>query len=362
MSDHNNVVARISAAYEKKGFRFQSRADNLLHGSKVPVKDQTRLPIRPLPRTGIVGYIPLSKLSSGVIRKKSISIPDAVVAYLDILGFSQKKNQREIEDSLLDFAGPLTAALDERQKLRGTIFSDCAFVSASKENAADLLSALRYAFVSWTADGIPVRGGIAVGKYKETQTYYLERVRDNFISRLFHGSAVTSAVRTEQSGEGALLFATEACSRFYQQRYGEPIYTLGAGRIIGWSDDPKTLYWFAGVSFVRILRLLSLKGAETHPIIAALWNNVKYSMTVNPDITWLVISVILSSPIASNAIRSKVRASLGVDIPRDSGLVRMTRDWLRKNKESLRSLVDIADMDSSITPLLRKKHAKDRLI
>jgi hypothetical protein len=33
MSDHNNVVAGISAAYEKKGFRVQSRGNNLPQGS-----------------------------------------------------------------------------------------------------------------------------------------------------------------------------------------------------------------------------------------------------------------------------------------------------------------------------------------
>jgi hypothetical protein len=33
MSDHDNVVSRISAAYEKKGFRVQRRGNNLPYGS-----------------------------------------------------------------------------------------------------------------------------------------------------------------------------------------------------------------------------------------------------------------------------------------------------------------------------------------
>jgi hypothetical protein len=34
MSDHDDAVARIAAAYEKRGFRVQSRGNNLPHGSK----------------------------------------------------------------------------------------------------------------------------------------------------------------------------------------------------------------------------------------------------------------------------------------------------------------------------------------
>jgi len=34
LSDHDSVVARISAAYEKKGFRVKSRGNNLPYGSK----------------------------------------------------------------------------------------------------------------------------------------------------------------------------------------------------------------------------------------------------------------------------------------------------------------------------------------
>jgi hypothetical protein len=34
MSDHDNAASRISAAYEKKGFRVQSRGSNLLYGAK----------------------------------------------------------------------------------------------------------------------------------------------------------------------------------------------------------------------------------------------------------------------------------------------------------------------------------------
>lgn len=320
----------------------------------------SKLPISPMANSGAVQYIPLSKITTGEIRKKSFSISNAVVAYLDILGFSQKKNQRDIKHCLLDFAGPLTVTLDKNPNLRGTVFSDCAFMSASEDNAADLLSSLRYAFKSWTADGVLVRGGMAIGKYNETQTHYLDKVRKNFISRLFYGSAVTSAVRVEELGQGALLFANEECARFYQQTFGEPIYSLGDKKIIGWSDEPNTLYWFAGVSFVRILRLLSLKGREIHSAITNLLNNVRYSLTVDPDTTSFVIAVILSSPIASNGIRSKVRASLGIDIPEDSALWRTAGDWLKEHRANFAMLVAISDMDSSITSRFWKNHRANR--
>ncbi len=293
--------------------------------------------------------IPISNIPKD---EKKFSLPDAVVAYLDILGFSERKNETDVEYCLLDFTGPLTLAVTKYPHLRINVFSDCAFLATSKSTAADLLRALRFAFKEWLADSMLVRGGIAIGKYAETLTTHIletRQARNSFNSSLFSGSAVSAAVRVEASGNAALLFATEECARFYQATYGEPVFSLDHRPIIGWFDDANALYWFTGISLVRILRLLSLKkNVEKQRVITMLQNNLRYSGTVDPQLSRFVILTILSSPVASKAVRSRVRRSLGISSPTQFEL-KMIKDWLRKRHRDFEGLIATADEDSGIT-------------
>lgn len=154
-----------------------------------------KLPIPPMKISGKIKKIPISKLTPGTIPEKSIEISEAVVAYLDVLGFSEKKDDEDIKLTLSDFSGPIALSANHYPEVRFNVFSDCAFIAASIEHAVDLLSAIRFAFTQWVADGILVRGGIARGTYKETYTIALEMTLKNFIGSLFSGSAVTAAAR-----------------------------------------------------------------------------------------------------------------------------------------------------------------------
>jgi hypothetical protein len=126
-----------------------------------------KLPICPKILNGrIIRNIPISEIKPGKIEGKSIEISQAVVAYLDVLGFSDKINDSDIEACILDFAGVLIVASNLYPKVHFNVFSDCAFMSAPKGNAEDLLSALRFAFGQWINDGVLVRGGLAIGSYR----------------------------------------------------------------------------------------------------------------------------------------------------------------------------------------------------
>lgn len=171
-----------------------------------------------------VKRIPISEIDLSLV--KSIDIPKAAVAYFDILGFSNKKDAKDIEFTLLDFYGPLAVSAKMNEKIRFNVFSDCAFLATSIDNAAELLSAIRLCFKEWIADGILVRGGIALGGYREISGVAHDATLPNLIGNSFSGSAVVEAVKLEGSGTGALLFCDKECAKFYQEKHSERIFTL----------------------------------------------------------------------------------------------------------------------------------------
>ena len=89
-----------------------------------------KLPIRPkeLPTKNIIHNVPISQIKSGKIDDQSIEIREAVVAYLDILGFSLKRDEKDIEASILDFSGHLIITSKLYSDVRFNVFSDCAFL------------------------------------------------------------------------------------------------------------------------------------------------------------------------------------------------------------------------------------------
>ena len=307
-----------------------------------------KLPIRPFKIPGKIIKVPISEIKSGKNQEKSISISDAIVVYVDILGFSEKKDDEDIEMCLLDFSGPLTLAARHFPQAQFNVFSDCAFIAANKENAKDLLSAIRYAFSQWISDGILVRGGIAIGSYNVTQSFAHSIAPKNYVGSLFSGSAVTGAVKLEGSGKGALLFTNEECAEFYYKNYGEPIFGIDNSIFIGWSDEDSILYWFTGISFLRLINLFTLKKNDK-PIMDKLLNNIKYAFNVTDSLLprFLVLAI-LSSSIISAEVREKVIKILKVKDPDDFIPFKdMINEWLNDSTK-LEILKFLADSDSSI--------------
>lgn len=311
--------------------------------------NKEKLPIRPMEIPMEIKKVPISKINTGKIPEKSIEISEAVVAYLDILGFAEKKNDEDIEMTLLDFSGPLTLSANHYPEVRFNVFSDCAFISASIENATDLLSAVRFAFTQWIADGILVRGGIAIGTYRETYSVALDLVSKNFNGSLFSGSAVTAAVKLEGSGCGALLFTNNECAQFYNKNHGEPIFVLKGNKIIGWTDEDSSLYWFTGISFLRLLKLFPLKNGKRCSVAEKLLNNLWYSFAATDTLLprFLVLAI-LSLPTITPEVREKALDLLKIKDPDDFvPFKEPINEWLN-NTDKIEFLKLLADMDSSI--------------
>jgi hypothetical protein len=314
-------------------------------------QNKKKLPIKPMEIPGKIKKVPISKLKSGIIPEKSFKIDNAVVAFVDVLGFSNKKDSKDVEMTLFDFSAPLALSSRQYPKVRFNVFSDCAFVATSIENAADLLSAIRFAFRQWISDGILIRGGIAKGSYNVTSTFAQEIASENYIGNLFSGSAVTEAVKLEGSGEGALLFVNDDCAEFYEKKYGEPIFILEKQKIIGWTDDESIIYWFTGISFLRLLKFLSLKNGESNSVAKKLLNNLRYSATTSDQsrlLSWFLILAILSSPTITKSSREKAINLLKIKDPEDFiPYNKLIREWLN-HKDKFRMLKAFADSDSGL--------------
>jgi len=346
-------IKDIGGTLEQSGYRHNN-IDGL-DSKMIMMKGQTNvkkdLPISPMKLKGEIANVPISAIK--VSLEKSIEFNDAVVAYLDILGFSKKKDDEDIKLCLLDFSGPLIVASREFNSVRFNIFSDCAFVSSSQNNADHLLSALRFAFRQWISDGILVRGGIAKGTYCEMSSAAQKIASNNTISSIFSGSAVFTAVKLEGSGNGALLFTNDECARFYNKNYGEPIYSLEDQKIISWSDNKDVLFCFAALSFLRLLKIISTLVESEIPksICNKLMNNIKYSRAASSDIyfPWLIISPILSSPIVSKELRGKI---LELFNTKEENIYEFDKKIINKwfDRDDIKLLFAIADMDSSIPP------------
>ena len=303
---------------------------------------------------GIIKMVPISELKSGKIDKNSFEISHAIVAYLDILGFSNKKDETDIENCLLDYTGSLIITSHYYPKIRFNIFSDCAFISTSLENAADLLSALRFAFNQLIAECILVRGGLSLGTYNEIRSSAQEKASSNINCSMFSGSGVVRAVKLEESGPGAFLFTNDECAEFYSKNYGEPIISLDDRKILGWATDESSLINFISASLLRLLKLLSVEdGVDNKPVIQKFVNNIRYAFTIceEPLFALEIIKLVLSLPIISEELRQKVLLEIGINniqlLPDEK-----VDEWLQK--DNFRIFIALADSDSSlpISPLL----------
>jgi len=308
------------------------------------------LPIRPMKLKGtLIKNFPIEKLKSGKIEETNI--PNAVVIFVDILGFSERRNDEDIENCLLDFSGPLILASREYPKVRFDIFSDNAFLSTSQDHANDLLSAIRFAFKEWVSDGILVRGGIAKGSYKEIRSAAQKMMKDNTNCSIFSGSAVIAAVKLEGSGPGALIFTNEDCANFYKTKYKEPIFQLKENQVISWSDDKNHVFVFLTLSLLRLLKLLSSNSDyyKNNSTELKLINNIRYCFYIKFDnyFPLSIISIILSSDMISCELREKVLNILELN---KYDLYELTPEMIAKwfNRSDIRQLFFIADMDSSI--------------
>ncbi|MHC4440892.1 MAG: hypothetical protein ACYS3S_26380, partial [Planctomycetota bacterium] len=141
------------------------------------------------------------------------------VAYLDILGTSSKIINEQFSDALmLDFSSPVALAAIRHSKCRFAVFSDCVILSCPGAKPYEFLEVIGNMYLSWCADAIFVRGGIALGEIKWVDFYSDKKEfnkQENFSHARVYGKALVEAYRLEQSsGPGALPFVgNEAAER-----------------------------------------------------------------------------------------------------------------------------------------------------
>jgi hypothetical protein len=311
-----------------------------------------KLPIRPmeLDKTYQVKEIPIADIISGVHEDQSTVLPEAIVAYFDILGFSGKSNAADLKRTLADFAGPWVEPARTFKHVRFNIFSDCAFVAAPIEKAADLLSSIRYAFLQWTADGILVRGGIGLGTYTQNRSVVHDIATENLFWSYFSGSAVVEANKYESMGKGALLFSSNACADFLARKFAEPVFTFGHHKIIGWSDDEDTLSNFMGVSLLRLIKILSTNDFNCHPAVVHLIANIRYSLAAtDKDLMWLYILGVLSLPNLEPVAKKRALQMLQITDLDIFTTFKESIEIFLKNKQLIKYWTLLADFDSSIS-------------
>ena len=315
------------------------------------VEESTELPIPPmkLPKDMKVQLVPVSKIHSAIMPEKAIEFKDGIVCYLDVMGFSKKKTNEDVEMTLADFAGALVRPAIQFSHIRFNIFSDCAFLAAPLENANDLLSAVRYAFTQWVSDSILVRGGIAAGSYKENRSSVQDYAPKNFTWSFFAGSGVVDAVKLEGSGKGALLYSSDSCAEYFEKKYGEPIYTDGESKIIGWTKDFQYLYWYIGNSLLRLLKVLSTDKGEMHPAVTHYVANIKYALAAgDKDLIWILMLSLLSIPNLNVNARKKALKFLNIKNEEIFASYKPAIDDFIADKERIKMLVTFADFDTSI--------------
>jgi hypothetical protein len=238
------------------------------------------------------------------------------------MGFSEKRSEKDRAGSQFDFAAGLRSASQTYHRVRFNVFSDCAFLSSKLKNANELLSAVRHAFSLWLADGVLVRGGIAMGDYSEVEPRG-RPAADNFICDLFHGTGVVKAARLEHEGDGALLFTNRETALVYSKKYHEPVFLFDRQPILGWSDDEGELWRFSALSLLRLLRLLSQTDTPNPDVLKHLCSNIRYSCNMG-EASRMVILLVLSRQGIDAGVHKKAIRLLG--IPRIA--FRRYRRWI----------------------------------
>lgn len=308
-----------------------------------------KLPIPPmiLPDDFKMSLLPESLNTFAIKPGKALELKEAVVCYVDIMGFSKKRTNEDLEMTLADFAGALFLPAHQFPYIRFHVFSDCAFIATSIEHASDLLSAIRYAFTQWIADSILVRGGIAIGSYKENRSHVREIAPENFSWAFFAGSAVAEAVKIEQSKKGALLYSSDNCAELFEKSFGEPIFIMDNAKIIGWTSDFGYLYWYVGNSLLRMLKILSIHDGETNPVVDHYMANIFHALTIGKKgLTMGLIMAILSMPNLNVEARQKALKLLKISNDDISTCKPLVDEIIRNNDLNL--LARFADSDSSV--------------
>lgn len=157
-------------------------------------------------------------------------------AYFDILGTKDLVHSGEFSDlHALDFSGAVFIAAHEYPNSRFATFSDCVIVTTPSSAPKEFLDVLRLLCGNWMADGILVRGGIALGDVKWVDHGHIDKLinsHHNLRCARVYGAALNEAVEIERSsGPGILAFASDTAAEYIRQVEPESVLALSSNII-----------------------------------------------------------------------------------------------------------------------------------
>jgi hypothetical protein len=124
---------------------------------------------------------------------------------------------------------------------------------------------------------------------------------------------------------------------------------LPGAKVIEWSDDESVLYWYVGVSLIRLLKILSTRDGIKHHATPQLLNNIKYSIiaTKSRRLRFLALSI-LSLPRLNPKAREEAISLLEIRDPEEfERLKEPINKWLGKRR-AIRTLEWFANSDTGI--------------
>lgn len=307
-----------------------------------------KLKIPPAKIEGKIVKVKLSEIKSGKIP--AVEIKKAIVAFVDVLGFANKTEVKDIENVLLDFSGALAMTSKEFPHIRFNVFSDNAFLATSEDNAKDLIAALRYSFGRWVWNGILVRGGISLGTYIEFSSAAIKAANDNFKGNLFSGTAIVKAVKLESSREGAFLFTDDETAKFFNTKFSEPVFKIKKSLHLGWSDEKYHIFLFVAISLFKLLRIVQAKDSSLDDVQRKFLNNLIYAKRqLGNDVFFTVVVLSILTDIS---IKQKVRKDACKLMKIDMSIIpswnKPVKEFREENAQEIEDIRGIVSWDSSI--------------
>lgn len=152
-----------------------------------------------------------------------------LVGYFDILGTSKQVLHRNFSDGdILDFTNPVGLVARKYPYFKFAVFSDCVILSCKSTQVNEFIDVVRELYLSWSADHIFVRSGIALGEIRWVDFSLdnkLFKILSNFACARVYGEALVEAVELEKkSGPGMLCFTSEDAVALIKKTAPEAIF------------------------------------------------------------------------------------------------------------------------------------------
>ena len=165
-----------------------------------------------------------------------------LVGFFDILGTSEMVTQGSFSEYFsFDFVNPVGLAAMRYPEFKFAVFSDNAVISCDASRASEFVFLITELHMSWFADHIFVRGGVALGDIQWVEFDIDKKFNglSNFSFSRVYGEALIEAYNSERrSGPGALCFVSEDAAAFLKKKVPGSIFST-LSHILVWMPTEK---------------------------------------------------------------------------------------------------------------------------